>query len=63
MEEILAIVTTNEKQPATGVPVFFAENNSERNRISFLLSKILSAAIHDLENGSLILVRHNGGMA
>ena len=56
-EEILAVVTINKEQPATGVPVFFAKDDEERDKISFYLSKILSASIHDLENGTLILVR------
>lgn len=55
---ILAVVTTNKEQPASGVPVFYAKNEEERNKTASYLSRILAAGTHDLENGSLIIVKH-----
>lgn len=57
-EAILAIVTLNKEQPASGVPVFYARDEKERDKIAMYLCKILSAMTHDLENGSYIIVRH-----
>ncbi|MCG0274702.1 MAG: hypothetical protein L5655_00875 [Thermosediminibacteraceae bacterium] len=57
-EVILAVVTLDGKQPASGVPVFYAKDEEERNKIALHLAKILSGMVHDLENGSYIIVRH-----
>lgn len=57
-EAILAVITLNERQPASGVPVFYAKDEKERDKIALYLSKILSAMVHDLENGTYIIVRH-----
>ncbi|WP_422444264.1 capping complex subunit for YIEGIA [Thermoanaerobacterium sp. DL9XJH110] len=57
-EVILAVVTINKEQTASGVPVFYARDEKERNKIALYLCKILSAMAHDLENGSYIIVRH-----
>ncbi|MCR4430079.1 MAG: hypothetical protein NUV45_03560 [Tepidanaerobacteraceae bacterium] len=57
-EAILAVITLNEHQPASGVPVFYAKDERERDKIALYLSKILSAMVHDLENGTYIIVRH-----
>jgi hypothetical protein len=55
---ILAVITLDKGQPASGVPVFYADNDEERERIAIYLSKILSGVTHDLGNGSFIIVRH-----
>ncbi|AYO30375.1 MAG: hypothetical protein PWR06_347 [Thermoanaerobacteraceae bacterium] len=57
-EAILAVVTLDKQQPASGVPVFYAKDEKERDKIAMYLSKILSAMTHDLENGTYIIVRH-----
>ncbi|TYP54920.1 capping complex subunit for YIEGIA [Thermosediminibacter litoriperuensis] len=57
-EVILAVVTLNGNQPASGVPVFYARDEAERDRIAAHLARILSGMVHDLENGSYIIVRH-----
>lgn len=41
-----------------GTPVFLARDEVEQERVANYLSRILDATAHDLENGSLILVRH-----
>lgn len=55
---ILAIVTLKMNTVGDGTPVFWAEDEVEQERIADYLSRILDATAHDLENGSLILVRH-----
>ncbi len=56
---ILAIVTNNkDKIIASGAPVFVTRNNDEMQRTAFLLEKILDGIAHDLENGTIIIVRH-----
>lgn len=55
---ILAIVTLNMSMVGDGTPVFLARDEVEQERVANYLSRILDATAHDLENGSLILVRH-----
>lgn len=56
---ILAIVTNSrEKIIASGTPVFITGSDDEMQRTAFLLEKILDGIAHDLENGTLIIVRH-----
>lgn len=57
-EAILAVVTVDREQPATGVPVFYAKDEAERDKMALFLSKILTAMVHDIGNGCYILVRH-----
>lgn len=38
--------------------VFIAEDSLEQQRIAMLLSRILKAMAHDLENGVIIIVQH-----
>ncbi len=38
--------------------VFIAEDSLEQQRIAMLLSRILKAMVHDLENGVIIIVQH-----
>ena len=58
-ERILAIVTlAPDKVVAGGAPTFIAANSEEREKVASYLGHILAAQIHDLENGTYILVRH-----
>jgi len=58
-EKIVAVVTLN---PDTvrpgGVPVFVAGTPEEREKISLYLSRVMDVMVHDLENGTYVLVRH-----
>jgi len=60
IEEILAVVALKEAEDMVGggAPIFFAQNGEEQERIALLLSRILKAMAHDLENGVFILTRH-----
>lgn len=57
-EIILAIVTIDGTQPASGVPVFYTKDEEEREKIALNLARILSGMVHDLENGTYVIVRH-----
>ena len=57
-QRILAIVTTTPDKVISGVPVFIAKNDEEVQNTCLLLSRILKAMAHDLENGVYILVQH-----
>lgn len=55
---ILAVVTLNMDKVGGGAPVFFARDEEEQEKTARFLSKILDAMVHDLENGTYIVVRH-----
>ncbi len=57
-KRILAVVTLNMERVAGGAPIFFAQNEEERERIALYIAKTLDAMVHDLENGTYIIVRH-----
>jgi hypothetical protein len=58
-ERIIAIVTLSEQKIwGGGCPVFEATSFEELERISLSLSRILDGAVHDLENGTYIIVKH-----
>lgn len=57
--QILAIVTIDAFKVAEGgIPVFYAMNQEEQEKVSLLLARILGGLVHDLENGVYIIVRH-----
>ena len=55
---ILAIVTQQTAGVGGGAPIFFVRDEAEQQKVADHLAKILDASVHDLENGSLILVKH-----
>ncbi|NLT96057.1 MAG: hypothetical protein GXW85_11130 [Clostridia bacterium] len=55
---ILAVVTAYPNKVQGNVAVFVTENDQESERIALLLSRILAAMVHDLENGVYIIVKH-----
>lgn len=57
-EIILAVITLNMDQVSGGAPIFFARDEAEREKIARYLSNILSGTVHDLENGTYIVVKH-----
>ncbi len=58
-EKILAIVTlAADKVAPGGAPTFIAADSEEREKVASYLGHILNAQIHDLENGTYILVKH-----
>lgn len=59
-DTILAVVVTRQNvDKVQGMScVFIAEHEAEQQRTALLLSRILKAMSHDLENGVTILVQH-----
>ncbi len=58
-ENILAIVTINKDVVNSGsIPIFFAEDSEERERIALLIAKVVKGMVHDLENGCYVIVKH-----
>ncbi|NLZ93584.1 MAG: hypothetical protein GX922_06190 [Firmicutes bacterium] len=56
---ILAAVTTRKGQDrVSGIPVFYAETDEEMIKMATILSRILEAVAHDMENGVYIIVKH-----
>lgn len=57
---ILAIVVTRQNSDKVqGMnSIFIAETVEEQQRTALLLSRIMKAMAHDLENGVIILVQH-----
>ncbi|MDQ0875106.1 hypothetical protein QFZ77_003765 [Paenibacillus sp. V4I3] len=58
MSQILAIVTLTKERIGGGAPIFVVDKEDELQKVSFSLEKILDANAHDLQNGTMILVRH-----
>ncbi len=58
LHTILAVVTLRHDAVGGGAPIFYANDEAERERIATYLSRILDAMVHDLENGTYILVKH-----
>lgn len=57
-ETILAAVTLNENSVGGNIPVFFVSDDNEQTKIANTLANILKGMVHDLENGTYIIVKH-----
>ncbi|RXZ76881.1 hypothetical protein EBB07_31760 [Paenibacillaceae bacterium] len=55
--KIAAIVTVNREGVGGSAPIFFADNANQMEETAFLLEKILDVSVHDLKNGTFILVQ------
>jgi len=56
--DILAVITLQMEKVSGGAPIFFARDEKEQEKVANYLSKILDANVHDLGNGTYIVVRH-----
>lgn len=59
MGKIVAVITTDKQRVGGGAPIFIAGSPEEQQQVAFRLEKILDAAAHDLQNGTLIIVDHS----
>ncbi|MFZ5591075.1 MAG: capping complex subunit for YIEGIA [Bacillota bacterium] len=57
-KKILAVVTSDMQSVAGGAPIFYAPDPASRDKLARSLSRILDAMVHDLENGTYIVVAH-----
>ena len=55
---ILAVITSDSSKVGGGAPIFFAQNQEEAEKLGAILTPIFGAAVHDLNNGVLIIVKH-----
>jgi len=56
---ILAVVTCRPETVAgSGAPIFIVPDERELRRVALYISKITNAMVHDLENGTFIIVKH-----
>ena len=58
IHQILAVVTTDDQVVGGGTPIFRVKGNEEREEMANLLARVLQAMVHDLGNGTYILVKH-----
>ncbi|HHT42655.1 MAG TPA: hypothetical protein GX014_04560 [Firmicutes bacterium] len=58
MKLILAVVALDKTQVGGGAPIFFAHDEEEQHEVALLIAKVLGAAVHDLQNGVLVVVQH-----
>jgi hypothetical protein len=61
IDTILAVVVVEEakaKVAGGSAPVFIVKDKEEQEKIALILSRIIKAMAHDLENGVYILVKH-----
>lgn len=56
MAKIAAVVTIHKDKIGGGAPTFFADTLDEMQQTAFLLEKIMDASVHDLKNGTFIVV-------
>ncbi|MBS4030732.1 MAG: hypothetical protein KGZ63_04840 [Clostridiales bacterium] len=54
---IMAAVTCEERK-IHGVPVFYARDEEEQERMAVMLSRVMEAVAHDMGNGVYIIVKH-----
>lgn len=55
---VLAVITSDSSKVGGGAPIFFAQNQEEAETLGAMVSAIFGAAVHDLNNGVLIIVKH-----
>jgi hypothetical protein len=54
---ILAVVTTKKESVAGGAPIFVTDKE-QLQQTAFILEKVLDAMVHELNEETLIIVRH-----
>lgn len=57
-DTIIAVVARDKDKVGGDVPIFFAETLEEQERVAMYLSRITGGVVHDLENGTYIIVKH-----
>lgn len=58
-EYTLAIITTDKNMTISGgCPIFYAADNKELQKKAMLMAKSVGGMVHDMTNGTLIVVKH-----
>lgn len=55
---IKAVVTTKRDKVAGGAPIFIVEDYDRMQKTAFLLEKILDAMAHELNEETMLIVKH-----
>jgi hypothetical protein len=56
---IVAIVTLDAgKVGGCGAPIFYASTKEEQDKVATYLSRVMEGIVHDLENGTYVIVKH-----
>lgn len=56
--QILAVITTDKQNIAGGAPIFVVPDQTQLQQTAFTLEKILDAMVHEVNQETLIIVRH-----
>jgi hypothetical protein len=55
----LAIITTDiDMKISGGCPIFYAKDEADLQNKAMLISKCVGGMVHDMTNGTLIVVKH-----
>ena len=57
-KQILAVIAVDPTTVGGGAPIFYARNKDELSEIALLISRVFGAAVHDLNNDVMIIVKH-----
>lgn len=56
---VLAVVTSKDSDIHGGAaPIFRIEDTEERERLAMYLSKVLVGTVHDLTEGTYVVIKH-----
>ena len=56
---IIAIITTNREVVSGGTaPIFYVKDEEEKEKTALLVSKTTMGMVHDIGNGTYIIVKH-----
>jgi len=58
VQSIAAIITNQRDAVSGGAPIFFVQDDEERQRVAFLIGRLLDGMVHDLGNGIFIVVKY-----
>ncbi|WP_312108628.1 capping complex subunit for YIEGIA [Brevibacillus reuszeri] len=56
--QILAVITVDKGSIAGGAPIFIEPNKERMQQTAFTLEKIMDAMVHEINEDTLIIVRH-----
>jgi hypothetical protein len=57
-KQVLAVCAMDNAKVGGGAPIFYASDQKELSELAMLISRIFGAAVHDLHNGVMIIVKH-----
>ncbi|MFT9497370.1 capping complex subunit for YIEGIA [Anaerosolibacter sp.] len=58
-DSIVAIITADKNVVSSNsTPVFYASSEDHQERLALLIAKVTMGMVHDLENGTYVVVRH-----